>query len=214
MPDYFPESDSSALAWARNLVTYAAAHIAQTGYSAADITAMTDALTEYDGSLSGHTQAQAAARAARNRKDEARKKLESVIRPRVRKVQADPNVDPAVLRAMGLRPRDKVRTPVAAPTTAPTGLIDTSQRLQHTIRFWDTESGRRGKPKGVIACEIWMRIGDADSDVFLGTAGRSPFMKEFKAESGGQQAHYRLRWVNSRFTPGPWSETLTATIPG
>ncbi len=213
MSDYLPESDNKLADWAKNLVTYAAGHTAETGYSAADIMAMTDALTEYDGSLSGHTQAQSAARAARNRKDEARKKLESVIRPRVRKVQADPNVDPAVLRAMGLRPRDTVRTPVTAPTTAPTGIIDTSQRLQHSIRFWDTESGRRGKPKGVIACEIWMRIGDADSDVFLGIAGRSPFTNEFEVESGGQQAHYLLRWVNSRFTPGPWSETLTATIP-
>jgi len=213
MADYFPESDSKALAWTRNLVTYSSAHTAETGYSATDITAMTGALSEYDSALEEHVRQQVAARAARRKKDEARQKLESVIRPRVRKVQADPNVDRAVLRAMGLRPRDTIRTPVAAPTTAPTGIVDTSQRLIHTIRFWDTESGRRGKPKGVIACEIWMRLGDADSDVFLGTAGRSPFTKEFKAESGGQQAHYRLRWVNSRFNPGPWSETLTATIP-
>src|SRR5688500_8880195 len=99
--DYIPDSDMKALEWTRNLITYDSAEQAETGYSPADIAEMTGALNEYDGSLTEHVRRHAAARAARRTKDEARQKLESVIRPRVRKVQADPNVDPAVLRAMG-----------------------------------------------------------------------------------------------------------------
>jgi hypothetical protein len=28
-----------------------------------------------------------------------------------------------------------------------------------------------------------------------------------------QTAHYALRWINTRSQPGPWSETVSATIP-
>lgn len=29
---------------------------------------------------------------------------------------------------------------------------------------------------------------------------------------GGKNAHYMLRWVNTKEQKGPWSETATATI--
>ena len=35
---------------------------------------------------------------------------------------------------------------------------------------------------------------------------------DFDGADGGKQAHYMLRWVNTRGETGPWSETATATI--
>ena len=35
---------------------------------------------------------------------------------------------------------------------------------------------------------------------------------EYPGTDGGKQAHYMLRWVNTRGETGPWSETATATI--
>ena len=35
----------------------------------------------------------------------------------------------------------------------------------------------------------------------------------FKAEDGGKNAHYLLRWVNTRGETGPWSPVFSGTIP-
>ena len=35
---------------------------------------------------------------------------------------------------------------------------------------------------------------------------------DFDGADGGKQAHYMLRWVNTRGETGPWSETATARI--
>ena len=41
---------------------------------------------------------------------------------------------------------------------------------------------------------------------------RSPYTRDYPGSEGGKQAHYMLRWVNTRGETGPWSETATATI--
>ena len=40
----------------------------------------------------------------------------------------------------------------------------------------------------------------------------TPYTAEFDGADGGKQAHYMLRWVDTRGETGPWSETATATI--
>jgi len=35
---------------------------------------------------------------------------------------------------------------------------------------------------------------------------------DFPAADGGKNAHYLLRWVNSKGDKGPWSETASATV--
>jgi hypothetical protein len=46
----------------------------------------------------------------------------------------------------------------------------------------------------------------------LGT--RTPYVAEYDGEDAGKPAHYMLRWVNKQGEAGPWSATVTATIPG
>ena len=48
--------------------------------------------------------------------------------------------------------------------------------------------------------------------VALDTA--SPYLLVHEASDAGKLAHYLLRWVNTRSEPGPWSETISATITG
>jgi hypothetical protein len=40
----------------------------------------------------------------------------------------------------------------------------------------------------------------------------TPYTADFDGADGAKQAHYMLRWVNTRGETGPWSETATATI--
>jgi len=47
----------------------------------------------------------------------------------------------------------------------------------------------------------------------MGTTA-TPYLLLHDPAEGGKLAHYLLRWVNSSGEPGPWSETVTATIGG
>jgi hypothetical protein len=48
----------------------------------------------------------------------------------------------------------------------------------------------------------------------LGNASRTPQLEEYTAAQAGQTATYWLRWVSTRGDKGPWSEPVSATIPG
>ena len=46
------------------------------------------------------------------------------------------------------------------------------------------------------------------------TDTNSPYLYTFDGSDAGQMGHWMLRWVNTKGEPGPWSETVSATIPG
>lgn len=67
-------------------------------------------------------------------------------------------------------------------------------------------------------CEIWVKVGDpAPTDPsqlsFLALDTASPYVAEYDGADAGKTAHYMLRWVNTREEKGPWSQTVSATIP-
>lgn len=70
-----------------------------------------------------------------------------------------------------------------------------------------------------MGAELWVKIGDpAPTDPselkFLGLDTQSPYVAHYSGEDAGKIAHYMLRWVNSKGEPGPWSQTVSATITG
>lgn len=42
----------------------------------------------------------------------------------------------------------------------------------------------------------------------------TPYMNEFDPAQGGSMGHWVARWVNTRGESGPWSDVVSATIPG
>jgi hypothetical protein len=106
-------------------------------------------------------------------------------------------------------------------STRPIGVVDTSQRLRHEIRFSDEATPtKRAKPAGVMGCEIWVKVSAAGEAAPSGAGGlsflsldtASPYIAEYDGANGGKTAHYMLRWVKSGGEKGPWSETVGATI--
>jgi predicted phage tail protein len=79
------------------------------------------------------------------------------------------------------------RTRVGVPTTKPVATVDTSRRLSHIIDFRDAD-----KPRSTA----------------------TPYLTDSAGADAGKTAHYWLRWVNTRGEAGPWSDTISATIPG
>ena len=216
--DYIPRGDADFNAWQANFVTYAIANLADLGLVIADLTSILMAQVAWTPSLTAHVAAQANAQSACATKDGNRTILETSIRALVRRLQASPSVDDAEREALGITVADSVATAAATPATRPICQVDARQRLQHTIEFADEATPtRKAKPAGVMGAEIWVLIGptppvDPSELTFLAVDTRTPYTTDFDGSDGGKQAHYMLRWVNTRGETGPWSETATATI--
>jgi len=142
----------------------------------------------------------------------------TLIRALVRRLQAGPSVSDAERAALGITVPDSGATAAGSPATRPVCEVDTAQRLRHTIDFTDEGTPtRKAKPAGVLGAEIWVKIGptppvDPGELTVLAVDTRSPYAHDYPGSEGGKQAHYMLRWVNTRGETGPWSETSTATI--
>jgi hypothetical protein len=220
MADFIPRPDEQFDTFANTFVNYATAHAVALGIPAATATALTNGLSDWTDNFAAHQTAQTNAQAARATKDTSRDGLEGQIRPTAAMIQANPAVTDEQRAALGLPIRDTTRTRTPAPTTRPVGQVDTSQRLQHTISWRDESSpNSKAKPAGVRGAEIWLYIGPtppADPSLahFVALDTASPYLLVHDAADAGKIAHYLLRWVNSRSEPGPWSETVSATITG
>ena len=81
----------------------------------------------------------------------------------------------------------------------------------------ETTPNSKAKPAGVQGAEIWYFIGptppsDPSQCSFAALDSATPYLLQHDPADAGKSCHYLLRWVNSRGEPGPWSETVTATI--
>ncbi len=222
MPDYIPGSDTGFQAWVDNFVSYANAHLVELGIGPPDMIPIVAGQTDFDAKMSDNVTAQQAAQSARQAKDASCDTLESAIRQLVRQLQASPDVDDSERATLGITIPDTVRTSAVGDImTRPVGMVDTSQRLRHEIRFVDEATPtRRAKPAGVMGCEIWVKVAaageappvGADDLSFVSMDTASPYVVEYDGADGGKTAHYMLRWVKSSGEKGPWSETVSATI--
>ncbi|MEZ6126122.1 MAG: hypothetical protein R3C49_23585 [Planctomycetaceae bacterium] len=165
------------------------------------------------------TVARDAAKAATDAKDEARRSLEELVRTGIRMIQADPGITNEARLEAGLPVHKTTRTPVPPPSTAPTGQVLATERLEQSVMYSDALTPtRRGRPEGVTGCEVYVAVSDTPpSDPkayrFVGVSTRSPELVTFESEDGGKTANYLLRWINSRGETGPWSQPISATVP-
>jgi hypothetical protein len=220
---YIPNSDSDFLTWATTFSTYLTAHAADLPIDAAEVTAVSSDVSTLRTNLNNHDAAKDAAHSARLNKDESRSTAEDAIRGVVRQLKASPLVTDIQLEAMGIPAADTIRSMGAAPEMyRPVGSVDTSQRLLHTIRYWDEAGSGKARPEYAVGCEVWMKITapgepvpiNPDEFNCLGLNSASPYVQNHDGADGGKMAHYILRWIARGGEKGPWSEVLSATIVG
>lgn len=216
--DYIPSGDTEFTPWVANFLSYVQAHTAELGLEADDVDPLVMQQTNWNFAYGEHMTAQATARSKREQKDTMRDILESSIRALVARLQASPLVDDVMREAMGITVRGGVHVASAESMTHPIGWVDINERLRHTVNFRNN-SGTTGtaKPAGTTGCEVWVKIGDTPptgpSELrFLGVATRTPYTVIHDEADAGKMAHYMLRWLSTRGEPGPWSETVSATI--
>lgn len=205
------------------------------GLNKGDLAALEESQAAWARAFAKCVEAEAAYNAALEAKRAARAEFESAIRPVSAFIQTYFKTTDADRATIGITVKDAGATPVPQPATSPLVSIKLGERLRHTLRIVDKATPRKlAKPRGVRGCEVWMKLVDhADTlptddapdaplgDPFLrdpstfsylGTATRSHHETEFPLEARGKSAVYLLRWVNTRGTPGPWSEPYAATV--
>jgi len=218
--DYIPRPDDKFDQFQEHFVDYVVANKTALGVTTDEADALTDEKTAWTSAFGAHMDAQSAAKSATTAKDDARAPLETTIRALAGRFQASKTITDAQREAMQIPVHSTSRTRVGVPTTRPVGTVDTSRRLSHIIDFRDEDSPRsKAKPAGVAGCEIWVKVGgNAPADPselrYVATDTATPYLAEYPGADAGKPAHYWLRWVNTRGEKGPWSDTITATIPG
>lgn len=216
--DFIPGSDADFDVWQENIVAQLKKDKPKFALSNAGETELTTLQAEWDALNAEHLDAQSKALAARVAKDEKRVEYEAALRRQVKVTQSAPGVTDADRAQLRITIRDTQPTAPAAPETRPVVQVDTSQRLRHKLTVTDELTPTsRSKPRGVSYYEVWVKVGDpAPTDAsqlrFVDTSTTSAFVVDYEGTDAGKNAHYMVRWVNSRKEKGPWSQTVSATI--
>jgi hypothetical protein len=120
--------------------------------------------------------------------------------------QATTDVDYEMLRIPKPGPHPHLPDPNSAP-----GLTLTSKQLAIILAFYDMVTGHRGKPRGVQAIEVYMKIGgeppSSPAEMTERRVGTdSPMRIPFDFEQEDQVVYLVVRWIGTRGVYGPWSE--------
>jgi hypothetical protein len=118
----------------------------------------------------------------------------------------------------GIRPSDRTHTPDSEPGSFPEAEGDTSIPRRVTIHFWDSASGKRGKPHGVHGAEIRWAVLDhppasIDELIHSDFDTASPFTLHFDEAGRGKRVYFCLRWESNTNLKGPFGEIYSAVIP-
>jgi hypothetical protein len=121
--------------------------------------------------------------------------------------------------AIGVQPRNSMRTPIPPPSTAP--LIDIIAMTSglHQLEYADTTTpSSRAKPFGVAGLQLFVAITEAevtptfpDAD-FYGLFTKSPVQVAFDPTDATKKATYWARWMNRKGQEGPISGAVSGII--
>lgn len=220
MSDYIPDKDLEFDSFQLNFINYVNSNFTALGLDAGDLLPIQAGNADWTPKWASYEAELLEFRAATQTKNTSRAAYEAVIRSLARQILAYPALTNAQRAALGLNIPGAGGPPPPAPTSRPVGSVDTSQRLQHILRWLDEATGKRAKPFGVFGAQIFIKIGGdpptgLDQMTLLAIDSASPYLTEFNDADGGKIAYYIIRWVMDPdgSSPGPISETLAATIP-
>jgi len=129
-----------------------------------------------------------------------------------------PPITDTDLIAMGIPPRDTIRTTHFQVTENVAFNITLSAIRELKINFWIQDANHRAKPKGYDGAIIIWGIADKaplnpEDLTHHIMASRTPFTLFFTEEERGKTVYIALAWQNERGIRGTWSEYQTAVVP-
>jgi hypothetical protein len=216
--DYIPSNDGKFLEWVKFLFVYLAAHASQWNISSSTWSLITPLITLFETAYAkardpnrGKADVQA--------KNEARDTLKKSVRQYVKEYLINNHlISNSDRERMGLPVHDTQPTPAPAITERPELEIEFGEIQEHRLKVRRLESKGGGKPDHCSGFEIWRKVGgdppasDADWQLVV-QAPHSPHTLGYDQSQSGLRVYYRVRWINTRGVPGPWSEPQSALIP-
>lgn len=214
--DFIPNSDAEFHVWQGALIAIVQPSVTTWGILPADMTALTGFQATWIAAYNKASNKQNRTAADVQIKDDARKAYEKAIRTFVAQwLSSNTKVSNGERERMGLTVKTGTRTAATVPSTSPVGTIDFSVHGQHSISFVDQLTPTsKAKPDGVMAAEVWAKVGDATDYTYIGLSTRTPYVAKYTDTDAGKTATYRLRWVNTHGEQGPWSSPVSSIIVG
>ena len=151
-------------------------------------------------------------------KDNARFTAEQLIQQYYSLIKCNAGVSDDDKIAIGVRPLNRTRTRVNAPTTSPKlnilGCTPGVQSLRYSDSFTPNSPA---KPFGAAFLELHLAITDGpvgklDAARSAGMFTRNPIRMEFTQADDRKKATYYARWVSRRGDTGPWSLPVSMSI--
>jgi hypothetical protein len=217
--DFVPASDPAFNLWQNNLLNKAGVAAARLNIPADAMTAIRTKQARWIAAFNAAEDPETRTKAAIKEKQEARDDYETTLREFVKAyLTYNPAMTDADRENFGLPVHDTKPTPAPAIGSRPEVEVDFKQIQKHILTVRDTEAKGAGKPAHVAGFEIWRKVGEpapaTDTDWQLVVqAPHSPHALNYSEAESGLRVYYRVRWVNTRGVPGPWSETQNAIIP-
>ncbi len=217
----FPRPDADFAAYMNNYFAAVEKFWSVQGFDESELKPLKDALSVWAAAFPAHVRAQAAAEAARQSKDGARRTLEAAARPVTAFIQGFPKTTDADRATIGITVRDMGGTPAPTPASKPLIIVSDAGRRTHALRLVDEATPtRRARPRGIERAEVFVAFtptntpapADPNAYRYMQSISDGAAVLSFETAEAGMQAHYLARWVTRRGAMGPWSETSSATV--
>jgi hypothetical protein len=150
-------------------------------------------------------------------KNNAKKDYLPPLEKLVEMLKASPTVTAGDLELMGIHIPDRKPTPAPPIHVRGKVEVDFKEVQEHTLTVRDVDTKSAAKPPHARGFEMYRKIGGeppvSDADwTLVGEAPHSPHTLVYDQSQSGQRVYYRVRWINTRGVPGPWSEPVSAVI--
>ena len=221
MNDYIPKDEANRLIWLTNFSNWVNLNGLTHGFTAAEISALSNASAEAATAVGVNATAQANARAATIAKNTALGDAIALARADAQRLQSWPTTTDEDRAAAGITvpdsdststPGDQVLT-VAPPLL----LLDFSVRRQVTVHWGPNPSNelKNGRPAGVIGCQVQAARGGIPAEealwIPIDTDTESPLI-HLVNETAPVTFAYRARYVGKNLKYGPYGDPVVCTV--
>lgn len=219
MPDFIPPTDAAFALWSANFESSIDTEFATFGLTTGQATAYTALDTAFQASFIAATTPVTRTPVTIADKDADRAAAVANARVLAKIINAFPGITNMQRVALGLTPQGAGPTPIPAPVTKPVVVVVGYNPLGHVLQLRDeTTPVSRAKPPGVIAAQVWAKIGAPApvqlSECALQGVYTKPFLElTYPGASAGLMAYYLTRWQTRTGLVGPLSDLAGATIP-
>lgn len=217
--NYIPAKDADFDLWLQNFSAVITASPTTYGLVTGDATAIAAQYTAWHAAFQAATDPGTRTPATVAAKDAARVTAEGVVRPYAVGISQDPTISNEDKATVGVTVRTGARTPIPAPTTAPSLILVSAVPGLLNLQYRDSTTPlRKTKPAGVIGLELWANFGtvpatDPAQCSYQGGFTKTPFQLDTTGQAGKVVTLF-ARWYNrsgvaGNAAAGPWSAVLT-----